>query len=280
MKPRAALALRLAADLAVAAVLLWTASAADLARPPELSDEQVRRLWDKAVSARDVEDDAASLRAVDRLLLSFPSEPRYLSLEAQELERLRRPADAARAWEEFMKSAPFPTDACPGIGRDYAASNMPEEALDAHRRCLTLDPTKTDLIVYLANALSRSGQDREAAGLYARAVAQSPHDPDATLGPVRLAVKHGDLREAERLLAPIYARDPRNCDVLLERGQLSLQERRAAGALSPLAQAARLCPRYEDVLRALLRAQKETGDGEGARKTRQRLDELVSEDGP
>ncbi|NNN04649.1 MAG: tetratricopeptide repeat protein [Elusimicrobia bacterium] len=256
-----------AVGFALAGALWRTSASADLARTPALDDAHAAELWARADSARYARRSASSLRAVERLLASFPAEPRYLSLEAEDLERLQRPLDAARSWELFMKSAPFPTDACPRLGRDYEAAGLPEAALDAHRRCLSLDTTQVDLMIYLARALRRAGRYEEATSLYARAARRAPKDLDATLGPILIDIRRGQTRRAEAALAPLEARAPRNCDVLLVRGRLSLKENRPARARDALEQAARLCPGYPEVLRDLLRAQTVLNDAEGARRT-------------
>lgn len=262
---------RAAVGLALAGSLWRVSVRADLARTPALDDSHAAGLWTRATSERAERRYASSLRAVERLLASFPAEPRYLSMEAEDLEKLQRPLDAARSWELFMKSAPFPTDACPRLGRDYEAAGLPDAVLDAHRRCLALDPDQVDLMIYLARALLHADRIEEASSLYARAARRAPKDMDAMLGPILIDIRRGRTRRAESALAPIEARAPRNCDVLLVRGRLALKERLPARARDALARAARLCPGYPEVLRDLLRAQTALNDAAGARRTQAAL---------
>lgn len=267
-------ALAAGGSLALAGLLWWTAASADPARPAPLDAPDAARLWEEAVTRRDAAELDASLRAIGRLLAAFPHEPRYLSFEAETLERAGRPLEAARSWELYVKSAPFPTEACPSLGKDYAAAGLADAALDAHRRCLALDPTKTDLMVYLAGALMRAGRDAEAAEVYAQAARRSPDDPDATLGAARLALKREDAASAETAVEPILKANPDNSDVLVVAAQVAFAKKDDARARTLLLHAAEVSPRYTDVFRLLLRAQNALGDAEGAAKTRRSLAEL------
>ncbi|MDE2490303.1 MAG: tetratricopeptide repeat protein, partial [Elusimicrobia bacterium] len=249
-----------AGSLALAAALWWTSGAVDLGRAPALDGARASRLWDEAVAARAAGRTAASLSAVERLLASFPNEPRYLELEAQELENAGRFRDAARSWELYLRTAPFPTEACATLGRDYARAGLPERQIDADRRCLALDPSKTDQMVTLGLALERADRDREAESLLREALARAPNDADAGVGLIRLLLKRGALAEARARSAGLLASQPDDTDVLLSAAQVA----RAAGDLprarALLEKAIRASPGYEDLYRVLAGVESQQGD--------------------
>jgi tetratricopeptide (TPR) repeat protein len=279
MRPAAKALGPAAAGLALAAALRWTSGAADLARPPSLPDGAAKRLWDQAGSERATARDAAALSAVRRLLASFPHEPRYLSFEAQELERLGRPRDAARAWELFMLSAPFPTDACPSLGDDYARAGRADLALEAHRRCLALDPSKPDLMVYYARALENAGREDEAAALAAEALAADPRDADAATLVIRVRLKKGDLAAAKAASDALLAVRPDDTDALLSAALVARAGNDLPRARALLTRAIRASPGYADLYRVLITVEHMQGDEAAAAKTTDELAELVRDSG-
>ena len=265
-----------AVSLALAGALWWMSGAVDLGRSPGLAAADAARLWDDAIAAREEDRYPEALRAVQRLLVSFPHDPRSLSLEADALEHIKRPGDAARAWELYAESAPFPTEACPNLGRDYENAGDPEGGLSAYRRCLALEPSKVDLMVMLGLALDRAGHDAEAEALLNQARIHAPNDRDATTGLAHLLYKRGDLDGADVLTAATLNRDPANTDALVVAAQIALARKNYPQARGYLERALVSSPTYLDVYRLLLRAQNAQGDFEAAAKTRSRLVELQS----
>ena len=271
--PRRALAA--AGSAALAAALWWTSGAADLSRPPALDDGAVSRLWDKAVAARDEGRVDFGLRAVERLLASSPHEPRYLSFEAAALELQHRPLDAAHAWELYAESAPFPTEACPMMGVDYENAGFPALGLDAHRRCLALDPSNADLLLYLALGLERAGRDDEAQPFLDKVLVINPAYVDAILAEARIQLRRGDLDAADRFIrssmSPGVEPSP---DIRLTAALIELARGRPARARQLLAPAIKAKPNYEDLYRVRLRAENAMGDSGAAAQTRAILAEL------
>jgi predicted Zn-dependent protease len=257
-----------AGSLACAAVLWWTASGADLARRPGLSPDAARALWDDALSSRGQGRMRAALSAVGELLAAYPGEPRYLGLQTEILELAHRPLDAARSWERFLLVAPFPTDACPAIGRDYSKAGLPERELDADRRCLALDPSKPDLMVYYALALERAGRGAEAEPLLREALRQDPKDADAAVALARLRITASDLDGADAILAPMLALHADDSDVLLMAARVREERGDLQGARALLERAVLSSPGYADVRRILARVLAKAGDDEGARRAR------------
>jgi len=259
---------RAAGSLACAAALWWTASRCDVSRRPALEPARARALWDDAVSARGEGRLNASLGAVRRLLASYPGEPRYLGFQAEILELARRPLDAARSWELFLRVAPFPADACPSLGRDYVLAGLAARGLDADRRCLALDPSKPDLMISYALALERARRDAEAEPLLAGALKQNPNDADAVAALARLLVRRGDLDAAEKITAAALAVSPGNSDVLLAAARVSEERGDFKAARERLELAIRRSPDYGDLYRALAKVLAKAGDDAGAGRAR------------
>ncbi len=214
---------------------------------------------------------------IERLLASFPHEPRYLSFEAQTLEDLRRPLDAAHAWELYAESAPFPTEACPHMGRDYAQAGFPELGLDAHRRCLAMDPSQPDLMLYLALALERAGRDGEALPLLDKLLERSPSYGDALAAKARILRRRGDVEGSERALSSLLApgAEP-SPDVLLAAAMNELELGRPQRARELLETAIKTSPQYADLYRVRLRAENAMKDSAAAARTRATLAGLES----
>lgn len=257
-----------AGSLACAAALWWTASGTDLARRPALSPEAARGLWEQALASRGEGRLDASLRSLGALLAAYPGEPRYLGLQAEVLELSRRPLDAARSWELFLKVAPFPTDACPAIGRDYEKAGLPARGLDADRRCLALDPSKPDLMVSYALALERDGRGDEAEPLLKEALRQDSKDADAAVALARLLLNRKDLDGADEILRGMLALHPDDSDVLLMAARAREERGDLKAARGYLETAVRSSPGYADVRRVLARVLAKSGDDDGARRER------------
>ena len=268
-----------AAGAACAALLWWTASGFDLSRRPALEPEAARALWDRADAARGAGRIDEGLSAVARLLASFPGEPRYLGFQAELFELARRPRDAARSWELYLRVSPTPAEACPALGIDYVAAGEVERGLDADRRCYGLDPSKTDLMVAYALSLERVGRDDEAAPLLREALRRSPEDADAAVILSRLALKKGDLDEAGRIVSAAATLRPADSDVLLAAARVAEARGDLTEARARLEAALRVNPGYADVRRVLARVLDKSGDAEGARRARAAAAESDAEAG-
>jgi tetratricopeptide (TPR) repeat protein len=255
-----------AGSLACAAVLWWTASGLDLARRPALAPADARALWEQAHSARGAGRLGESLSSVRRLLAASPGEPRYLGFQAEVLELARRPLDAARSWELFIRVSPAPADACPALGRDYVLDGRSDVGLDADQRCLALDPSKTDMMVYYALALERAGREAEAETFLKEALKQDPEDADASVILVRLNLKKGALDEAARIVGKALATHPRDSDVLLTAARVSEERGDLKTARTQLEAALSASPGYADVYRALGRVLMKDGDTAGSQR--------------
>jgi tetratricopeptide (TPR) repeat protein len=237
--------MRVFASAALAAALWWTGGSADGTRRPELSPERAASLAASAEAAK-TGDAKAGLADVARLLRASPREPRYLSLRAALVGRVEGPAAEAAAWEEYAAVAPFPTEACPALGRAYGRAGAPEKALDAHKRCLSWDPTNVDLRLAYARALSAAGRDAEAEALYRGILKDAPADDDAALLLGGLLLRRGDAKGAAALIEPLAARKPDDPDALLFAAMLDRERGDLARAETRLRRVLVLSPGYAD----------------------------------
>ncbi|MCM8738801.1 hypothetical protein M5E06_32420 [Azospirillum sp. A1-3] len=102
-----------------------------------------------------------------------------------------------------------------------------------------------------ARSAEIAGNDQAAAAHYRALLDGQPGDKATTLALVRSLGRSGDTAEAvERLRTALAASGP-DADLLVELGKLSIADGRAADALEPLEQAARLAPSAADPEHAL-----------------------------
>jgi tetratricopeptide (TPR) repeat protein len=168
--------------LALAAALAVTASAALSFTPPRVGPEKaaaLRNELDQSIHDKQWEE---ALYEVQSLLRYFPQDSTYLSREARVYEGLEDWAAAARVYELALSVSPEPTESCPMLGYAYSKQGLEDKALDAHRRCLALQPGNSDMRIYYALALERAGRYQEAHDLFALVLADAPSYKDAALG--------------------------------------------------------------------------------------------------
>lgn len=237
--------MRFLASAALATALFWTGGTADGTRRVSLSPGEAAALVARAEAARSG-DARDGLAAVRRLLRASPREPRYLALRAELAGKAEGPAAEAAAWEAYASVAPFPTEACPMLGRAYDRAGEATKALDAYRRCLDWDPTKADQRLAYAKALAAAGRGAEAEELYRRVLRDTPDYDDAALLLGGLLLRRGDAAGAAKLIEPVAARRKDDPDALLFSAMLARDRGDLAGAETRLRRVLSLSPDYED----------------------------------
>jgi protein O-GlcNAc transferase len=257
-----------ASSFAVAGLLWWTAGAADGTRRPALTSEAVTALLDEAGKARKDGAPADGLAAAEKLLRFSPREPRYLALKAEMRGLAGEFRAEAAAWEEYAAVAPFPTEACPSLGRAYERAGDAARGLEAHRRCLSWDPTKTDLKLYYGRALESAGRAGEAESLYREILAASPRYSDAALFLGRILLRRDEVAGAAALIDPVLARSPKNPDALLFGAMLERRRGKNARAKELLRRGIELSPGYADLHLVLASLLENEGDAAGAARHR------------
>lgn len=256
------------ASLALAWALWWTAGAADGTRRPSLTAEAVRALLEDAAAARKEGRPRDALKAAERLLRFSPREPRYLALKAELLGLSGDAAPEAAAWEEYAAVAPFPTEACPALGRAYERAGDAARGLEAHRRCLSWDPSKSDLKLYHGRALEGAGRAAEAERLYREILAASPRYSDAALFLGRILLRRDEVPGAAALIEPVLARAPKNPDALLFGAMLERRRGRPERAKELLRRGIEVSPAYADLHLVLASVLEAEGDAAGAARHR------------
>lgn len=258
------------ASLCLSAGLFWSAGSADGTRRPALTAEAIRALLDEAGAARQSGRPRDGVVAADKLLRVSPREPRYLALKAELLGLAGDARAEAAAWEDYAAVAPFPTEACPALGRAYERAGDAARGLEAHRRCLSWDPGKADLKLWYGRALEGAGRAAEAEPLYHDILETSPRYSDAALFLGRIRLRRDDVAGAAQLIEPVLARAPKNPDALLFGALLERRRGRPDKAKELLRRGIELSPDYADlhlVLAGILEGQ---GDAAGAAKHRAR----------
>lgn len=249
----------LSARILLLAGLLTLSGRLPIVRDGTLTPERVRVLWENCRSYQREGSAEKVLDSVSPLLEAFPENPIYLSVAGENYTQLGRHAEAAKIWEKYLLVAPRPIEGCPQLGQAYAAQNLADQALDAHRRCLALDPTKTDSMLYVALALEHRRSLTEAEGLYRQILAKSPDYGDARLGLARVLLFEKKMKEAKGLAEACVRHMPQNPDALLVGALLAEQEGTPQKGIEYLEKAIRISPTYEDLKLVLARLQRQRG---------------------
>jgi len=236
-----------AVQLALLLTFFNTIGRSPVMQDGRLSPETARGLWESSQASEKAGDPDKTAASLKPLLQTFPDNPMYLALSAETHRQLHQPAEEASDWERYIKVAPQPAEACPALGRAYEAMGLPDKALDAHRRCLAMDPTKSDLMLYLALALERRREMVEAEKWYRATLARSPGYGDAQIGLARVLIFRGRIREAETLSQTALHDTPDNTDALLVGAMIAEKKRRPQQGVLLLEKALRLSPNYEDL---------------------------------
>jgi tetratricopeptide (TPR) repeat protein len=274
MSARAVALVSGAARLALGGALVWSAMRGAGLPRPGLSTETARELWESAHAEQTEGRADKALSSVKRLLASFPDNPIYLSFAADLYSELKDPAREAAALEQFLATAPFPSDACPRLGDAYRAQGLAAKALDAHLRCLALRPGQSDLLYFVGRELELEDKSNDAADYFRKALTRSPTFPDALLGLARLSLASGDLAAADKVVSQVLARSPENTDALLTAARVAEKRGDWSAACRHLEAAVRVSPSYAELYRMLARDAERVGDHEMARKAGETLREL------
>ncbi len=234
--------------------LLWAAATRLPGIPSStLNPTMAMHLWNAVTKAEKKGQPENALKSLEPLLQAFPDNPQYLSSSAENLGKLGRFAESAATWEKFVRVAPFPADACPHLGNAYESAGHQDKALDAHRRCLAMDPSKSDLMLFLGLALERRGQIEEAAKLYRTVLHQSPTYSDARIGMARIKLRQGNIQEADALAQQVLITSPRNSDALFVSALIAEKRDRPQEAIALLQKAIDIAPAYQELRVALKR---------------------------
>jgi tetratricopeptide (TPR) repeat protein len=166
---------------------------------------------------------AEAHKTLDELLKRAPGNRAALLLKARLLH-------IEKKFDEAMPFAKAAAAADPSNGADayfvtaqiYVAKGRLEEALDALRQVLKLDPRSAPAQLALARLYAAKGDKQPAIEFAQQAVAIAPSDPDARLTLVRALLATGDTERAETQIATLLTQFPSSAPVHVQVGALYL----------------------------------------------------------
>jgi len=197
---------------------------------------------------------AAEAHAIlNELLKREPNSRIGLVLKGRLLLMERKP-DEALAMAKAAISAD-PERAADGqflLAQIYLSTGQVEDALDALRQTLKLDPRQVGAQIALARVYASKGQKLPAIEMAQQAVVSAPLNPEARLALVRAVLASGDTARAERELRSLVNRFPNSSAVLTQVGGLYLARHDHANARAAFTQALTLDPTSPDALGGLV----------------------------
>jgi tetratricopeptide (TPR) repeat protein len=235
-----------------ALALAWFYLGLFVARPPAPAGPGVLAARDTAALVAEArahlrgKRPAQALPLLERLHQQAPTNHIYSADLAETYRALSRFADEARAWDDYVASAPLAQEACPAWPRAWEHAGDPRRSLAAYRRCHELDPSDPDGIFFLALALEHQQQPDQARALYAEGVRLSPAYDDMAIGLARLDLRAGKVAEARRRSEAVLGHAPDTVDALLVAGMAALRDGDLVNARSRLSRGLELAPAYAD----------------------------------
>ncbi|HEY3927965.1 MAG TPA: tetratricopeptide repeat protein [Candidatus Koribacter sp.] len=245
-----------------------------------LSQEESHKLEEQSKSLLEQKKYEEALQPTSTLNKAYPENHIYLGRLADIYDHLGRYADEARAWEKYMDHAPVPIEACPAIGQAYwkQGDKFEDQAVNAYRRCLAIDPKNTDSIFYLGHALEMSGNRVEAAVQYQNGLSISPGYVDLQLGLARCLVRLDKPDDAKKLADKIIAAHPDSSGAYLVLGMLYLHQEHYPEARKYLTDGLKISETDPDFHLLLARVAQETNDSAEELRQYNRLVELKPND--
>jgi tetratricopeptide (TPR) repeat protein len=151
------------------------------------------------------------------------------------------------------------------------------DALEDYRKAVETHPDSEPARRKLAETLLIAGTPNESLEQYEWLARRRPEQPEVRLGLARCRRRLGQIEEARRLLDALLASAPENGEALWERGQLELDEGRAAAAEEWLRKAVRANPHDRRVAYSLSRCLLALGRRHEADKVNARVAEIDAE---
>jgi tetratricopeptide (TPR) repeat protein len=110
------------------------------------------------------------------------------------------PEEAREAYRRALELDPFHVESRVNLGRLLHESGMVEAAQAQYRLALVIEPGNATVLFNLGVALEDLGRDEDALARYREAIARDPDYADAYYNLARLCEKRGDSRSALRYL--------------------------------------------------------------------------------
>jgi tetratricopeptide (TPR) repeat protein len=251
---------RLVSALTLASVFSWALVPGAI---PDMSAEAEVEGWIR--TSRDLfsaEDWTAALVPTLALVDRFPTQQVYAERLANIYRRLDKPVEEASAWEQFVKSAATPQDACPALPRAYQRAGDHTRALLAFERCRDFDPSSAEGWFFLGQAYRLAGRRLDALQTFREAVRVDPLHADSRVGLAATLLAADDAAGSLKAIEPAGVSNPRYADVHLMQGLALMRLGRRTESRAALERALALRDTYPDVHLAL--GVLDFGDGEPA----------------
>lgn len=141
------------------------------------------------------------------------------------LLNLKKFDEATTTFEEMLKKYPDERNArqLVELARIYRAADKPDQAMNAAREALKLDPTDVDAQLQLADVLSKTGKADEAIEMLRAAVKRDPANPAVSSILGGILTQSGKNEEALTLFKGMIEKFPNNDEVIkIARSNLSI----------------------------------------------------------
>jgi tetratricopeptide (TPR) repeat protein len=208
----------------------------------------------------------------------FPQNHVYMEQLATVYGHLRKYADEAAMWEEYLVYSPVPIEGCPQVGVAWRNLGQTAKAMDAFRRCLGFEANNPDVFYQLAYTSERS-DPKTAEATYRKGLQYAPTDSDLILGLGRVQLRQGNTAMAEKAAQAVLARLPDNADALLLAGLALSRLDKTEDARRLLEHGAAVSPGYTDIHLALAALAERRRDIPGAIAKYERVLQLDPENG-
>ena len=163
----------------------------------------------------------------------------------------RRPADAARRFEEAAQARPSASEPLAGLVDAYLALGQADLALATGERLLRLQGETAGAYVAFAAISEKAGRPVEALAAYARALDREPSHLDAARARASLLERQQRVAEAIQLLEETARAHPQQALPLLDLGRMQERAGNPAAAAAAYRRALQRAPGSADLMNNL-----------------------------
>jgi tetratricopeptide (TPR) repeat protein len=192
-------------------------------------------------------------KILDELLKREPHSRIGLVLKGRLLLLEKKPDEALEAAKAAVAADPERSaDGQFLMAQVYIAKGRVDEAQDALKQVLKLDPRSVGAQIALARLYASRGEKQPAIELAQQAVVSAPFNPEARLALVRAVLASGDTVRADKEVRALLAQFPRSSVVHVQIGALHLARHDLAAAREAFSRALALDAASPDALAGLV----------------------------
>ena len=192
-----------------------------------------------------------------------PTELRYRATLAVSYVRAKKIDDAERTLDEAVKALPASNEAKLAYVDFLAAQRSMDRAVQALQEFIKREPKNYDLQFGVGALQQRSNHVDDAVATYNKIVEADKDGVSGLSARLRIATMQVGSRrfdDASRLIAEVLQKNPRDNDALILRGNIELERKDPAGAITDLRAVLRDQPHSVGLLRTIARAYVANGD--------------------